>query len=125
MARKLRPSAYAVPVQSKTGNRSIINVFGTLRARDWLVSEGGTDAGKRAAELQHQIAHQIRDAILLSEWGSLAEFARQHQDISYDRLRGVLSGDIWMRLEDVAEWSNLLGLEIQITVAVQERTGAS
>lgn len=63
----------------------------------------------RAAHLQHELARQLRDAISSSDAGNIAEFARRHPTFTYDRLRGVLSGDIWMRLEDVAELSHLLG----------------
>ena len=120
MARKLPPSAYTVPVPSTAGRRSVVNVFGTPRAREWVVPDGGTEVGKKAAELQHEIAHQLRDTILLSEWGSLAEFARQHESVSYDRLRGVLSGDIWMRLEDIVEISSLLDLLANMNFMAQD-----
>ena len=120
MARKLPPSAYVVPVPSTAGRRSVVNVFGTPRAREWVVPDGGTEVGKKAAELQHEIAHQLRDTILLSEWGSLAEFARQHESVSYDRLRGVLSGDIWMRLEDIVEISSLLDLLANMNFMAQD-----
>ena len=120
MARKLPPSAYVVPVPSTAGRRSVVNVFGTPRAREWVVPEGGTEVGRKAAELQHEIAHQLRDTILLSEWGSLAEFARQHESVSYDRLRGVLSGDIWMRFEDIVETSAFMDLRANVTFTVQD-----
>ena len=120
MARKLPPSAYVVPVPSTAGRRSVVNVFGTPRAREWVVPDGGTEVGKKAAELQHEIAHQLRDTILLSEWGSLAEFARQHESVSYDRLRGVLSGDIWMRFEDIVEISTLLDLRAKVTLMARD-----
>ena len=120
MARKLPPSAYTVPVPSTAGRRSVVNVFGTPRAREWVVPDGGTEVGKKAAQLQHEIAHQLRDTILLSEWGSLAEFARQHESVSYDRLRGVLSGDIWMRLEDIVEISSLLDLLANMNFMAQD-----
>jgi len=120
MARKLPPSAYAVPVPSTAGRRSVVNVFGTPRAREWVVPDGGTEVGKKAAQLQHEIAHQLRDTILLSEWGSLAEFARQHESVSYDRLRGVLSGDIWMRFEDIVEISTLLDLRAKVTLMARD-----
>ena len=120
MARKLPPSAYVVPVPSTAGRRSVVNVFGTPRAREWVVPEGGTEVGKKAAVLQHEIAHQLRATILLSEWGSLAEFARQHESVSYDRLRGVLSGDIWMRFEDIVEISTLLDLRAKVTLMARD-----
>ena len=82
--------------------------------------DGGSEVGKEAAELQHEIARQLRDTILLSEWGSLAEFARQHESVSYDRLRGVLSGDIWMRFEDIVEISTLLDLRANVTFMAQD-----
>ena len=110
MARRIPPSAYLEPVKSSASRRTQVNVFGTTRARVWQVPAGGTSAGMRAAQLQHSVARQLRDAIAMSQWGSLAEFARQHDEFTYDRLRGTLSGDLWMRLEDVAEISHLLGL---------------
>lgn len=70
----------------------------------------GSGAGLRAAQLQHQLARQFRDAISASDAGNVAEFTRRHPVFTYDRLRGILSGDVWMRLEDVAELSHLLGL---------------
>ena len=87
-----------------------MNVFGTPRARQWRVPEAGSDAGLRAAQLQHELARQFREAIGASEAGNISEFTRRHDAFTYDRLRGILSGDVWMRLEDVAELSHLLGL---------------
>lgn len=92
----------------------MVNVFGTPRARNWKIPAEGTTVGLAAAQLQHSAARRFRDAIAVSEWGSLAEFARRHDHLSYDRLRGILSGDIWMRLEDIAEMSELLGMEPRI-----------
>jgi hypothetical protein len=114
VARKLPPSAYVDPAPSSASRRSLVNVFGTPRARNWKIPTDGTDVGLAAAQLQHSAARRFRDSIAISEWGSLAEFARQHDHISYDRLRGILSGDMWMRLEDVAEISELLGLDVKV-----------
>src|SRR5665213_1185178 len=115
MARRIPPAAYLEPVKSSTTRRSFVNAFGTPRARTWSIPKGGSQSGALAAKLQHDIARQLRDAIATSEWGSLAEFARQHGDISYDRLRGVLSGDVWIRLEDAAVLAELLGLQIRFS----------
>ena len=30
--------------------------------------------------------------------------------------RGILAGDVWMRLEDIAELSELLGLHVQVSL---------
>ena len=120
VARKLPPSTYVEPVPSSASRRSLVNVFGTPRARLWRIPEGGSAIGLEAARLQHVVARQLRDAIAVSEWGSLAEFARQHVGISYDRLRGILSGDNWMRFEDVVELANLLGLNVQIELRGSE-----
>jgi hypothetical protein len=114
MARKLPPSSYLKPAPASAGRRSLVNVFGTPRAHQWEIPLGGSDTGLRAAQLQHQAARQLRDSILLSEWGSLAEFARQHDGVSYDRLRGILSGDVWMRFDDIAQLSLLLMLDPQL-----------
>lgn len=116
MARKLPPSEYVEPAASTAARRSIVNVFGTPRARQWRVPSTGTEAGLRAAQLQHELAKQFRDAINESDAGNIAEFTRQHGAFTYDRLRGVLSGDVWMRLEDVAELSHLLGLRVTVNL---------
>ena len=80
----------------------------------------GTEAGLRAAQLQHALARQFRDAISSSDEGNIAEFARRHSAFTYDRLRGILSGDVWMRLEDVAELSHLLGLRALVSLEAQD-----
>jgi len=116
MTRRVPPSAYLEPVRSSASRRTQVNAFGTPRARVWQMPVGGTSAGMRAAKLQNSVARQLRDAISMSQWGSLAEFARQHDEFTYDRLRGTLSGDLWMRLEDVAEISYLLGLRPRLLV---------
>lgn len=76
----------------------------------------GTEAGLRAARLQHELARQFRDAINASDAGNVSEFTRRHPAFTYDRLRGILSGDVWMRLEDIAELSHLLGLRASVSV---------
>ncbi len=83
--------------------------------------EDGTDGGLRAALLQHQIAQQIRDAIANSEAGTLAELCRRYRQLSYERLRGVLAGDVWMRLDDIAEIGHVL--ELDVTVQFDRETG--
>jgi hypothetical protein len=110
MPRKLVPAAYLEPIGATTGRRSIMNVFGTSRARSWCMPDGGTDAGIRAARFQHDIALQLRAAIAASESKTVAEFVRRNDGFTYDRLRAILSGDLWMRLDDVVELSHLLGL---------------
>ena len=110
--RKLPPSAYAEPRPASTARRAVINPFGTPQAEVWAVPEDGTDGGLRAALLQHQIAQQIRDAIANSEAGTLAELCRRHRQLSYERLRGVLAGDVWMRLDDIAEIAHVLELDV-------------
>ena len=111
MPRRLPPSTYLEPGESTAARRTRVNVFGTPRARSWRVPDGGTEQSLRAAQLQHAIAVQLRDAITVSEYGNQAEFARRRPEFTYDRLRGVLSGDIWMRLEDITEISHLLGVQ--------------
>jgi ADP-ribose pyrophosphatase YjhB (NUDIX family) len=110
MARRISPSAYVRPVETSAAKRPLVNVFETPRANVWSVPDGGTEVGLRAAQLQHEVARQVRDAISTSQWLSLAEFARSNGSFTYDRLRGILSGDLWMRLEDVAELAQILGL---------------
>lgn len=110
MARRIPPSAYVRPVETRAVKRPLVNVFGTPRALVWSVPDDGTEVGLRAAQLQHEIACQVRDAISTSQWLSLAEFSRSNASFTYDRLRGILSGDLWMRLEDVAELAQILGL---------------
>lgn len=120
MARKLAPSAYVEPAMSTAARRSLVNVFGTPRAKQWRVPASGTDVGLRAAQLQHELARQFRDVINASEAGNIAEFARRSPVFTYDRLRGILSGDVWMRLEDVAELSHLLGLRALLSLDVDQ-----
>lgn len=117
MARRLPPADYLEPVESTGPRRTTVNVFGTPRARTWRVPSGGSDAGLRAAKLQHQLARRFRDAIAVSDAGSVAEFTRRHDAFTYDRLRGILAGDVWMRLEDVAELAHLLGLRTSFRLA--------
>ena len=116
MARKLAPSAYVEPASSTAARRTLVNVFGTPRAKQWRVPAAGTEAGLRAAQLQHELARQFRDAINASDAGNVSEFTRRHPAFTYDRLRGILSGDVWMRLEDVAELSDLLGLSVAVSL---------
>jgi hypothetical protein len=116
MARKLAPSAYLEPVSSTAARRNLVNAFGTPRAQNWCMPASGTEAGLRAARLQHDLAKQFREAINASEAGNLAEFTRRHPVFTYDRLRGILAGDVWMRLEDIAELSELLGLHVQVSL---------
>jgi hypothetical protein len=116
MPRKVPPSAYVEPLPASTARRAVVNPFGTLQAETWAVPAGGTDSGLRAAVLQHQIAQQLREAITTSEPGTLAELCRQHAGLSYERLRGVLAGDVWMRLDDIAEMAHALGLTATIQV---------
>jgi hypothetical protein len=121
MARKLAPSAYVEPASSTAARRNLVNVFGTPRAKRWRVPTTGTEAGLRAARLQHELARQFRDAISASESGNVAEFTRRNTAFTYDRLRGILSGDVWMRLEDVAELSHLLGLRALVSLWEEQR----
>ena len=97
-------------------------------AKSWVVEDGmirttedGSDGGLRAALLQHQIAQQIRDVIADSDAGTLAELCRRHRHLSYERLRGVLAGDVWMRLEDIAETAHVL--ELDVVVNLDPETG--
>lgn len=73
-------------------------------------------AGLNAAKMQHEVAMQLRVAILASQYGTPRELARQHPDISYERLRALLSGDAWMRFEDMAAVAAILGLELHMTL---------
>lgn len=82
--------------------------------------EGGTEVGLQAAQLQHALAHKFRGFLNQSEEGSIAEFARRHPEISYERLRAVLTGDMWMRLEDIAILTTLMGLNVTIGVESKE-----
>lgn len=115
MPRKIVPSGYLEPVRSAATKRTLVNVFGTPRARKWSVPAGGSKAGLRAAQLQHEIAMRLRDAIEASDAGNPSELVRRHDGITYDRLRGILSGDVWMRLEDVAELAAFLKVKPAIS----------
>lgn len=116
MPRKVPPSAYVEPLPASTARRAVVNPFGTLQAEAWAVPAGGTDSGLRAAVLQHQIAQQLREAITTSEPGTLAELCRRRDGLSYERLRGVLAGDVWMRLEDAVELAHVLELELVVSM---------
>lgn len=117
MGRRLPPSAYAVAAPSGTARRPQVNPFGTPRLREWHLPEGGTEEGLGGAQIQHQFARKFRAAINEDESGSIAEFARRHPQFSYERLRAILTGDAWMRLEDVAALTRLLGLELRINLS--------
>lgn len=117
MARRLPPSAYAVAAPSGTARRPQVNPFGTPRLREWHLPEGGTEEGLGGAQIQHQFARKFRAAINEDESGSIAEFARRHPQFSYERLRAILTGDAWMRLEDVAALTRLLGLELSMNLS--------
>ena len=66
--------------------------------------------------MQHDLARQFRDAITESDAGNVAEFTRRNPVFTYDRLRGILSGDVWMRMEDIAELSHLLSRRVSISI---------
>lgn len=111
MPRRLPPNAYAVQIPAAGRlKRDTVNPFGTRRLKAWTLPPGGTEAGLRAARLQHDTAQSLRDAIQKSEHGSVAEFSRTCPDLTYERLRAILSGDAWMRLEDIAIMTTHLGL---------------
>lgn len=101
MARKVAPSAYAIPRIATTSRRAAINPFGTNRLQEWEIPVGGTPLGLAAAQFQHETARKFRALINQSQLGSIAEFARSNPGISYERLRAILTGDTWMRLEDM------------------------
>ncbi len=116
--RRIPPSAYLEPGKSTAPRRPDVNLFGTPRARVWRIPEGGTEVGLRGAQLQHQISRQLRDAITVSNYGTARALARENNEFTYDRLRGVLSGDVWMRLEDAAGLAHLLGLKPVVALEV-------
>ena len=82
--------------------------------------EGGTDAGIRAARFQHDIALQLREAIAASDSKTVAEFVRRSDGFTYDRVRAILSGDLWMRLDDVVELSHQLGLRPSVRLEAED-----
>ena len=57
--------------------------------------------------------------------GSVADFAREPPECAYERLCAILSGDAWMRLDDVEALTRLLGLELSIKVSLKEADQAS
>jgi hypothetical protein len=120
MPRKLVPAAYLEPIGATVGRRSNVNVFGTPMARSWCMPDGGTDAGIRAARFQHDIAIQLRGAIAVSESKTVAEFVRRNDGFTYDRVRAILSGDLWMRLDDVVELSHQLGLRPSVRLEPED-----
>lgn len=123
MPRKLVPATYLEAIGTTAGRRSTTNVFGTSRVRMWVMPNGGTDAGLRAARFQHEIALQLREAIAASESKTVAEFVRRNDGFTYDRVRAILSGDLWMRLDDVVELSHQLGLRpsVRLEAADEEQ----
>lgn len=117
MPRKVPPAAYAVLQESGTARRSLVNPFGTGRLRDWRMPEGGTPEGLEGAQLQHRVVRKVREALLQRDEMSIAEFTREHDEFTYERLRSLLAGDAWMRMEDLAALSRLLGLSVTIDSA--------
>jgi hypothetical protein len=115
MLRPLPPSAYASQMPSFTTRRTAVNPFGTPRLKSWLIPEEGKQEGRQAAELQRHFSLQLRAAINPSEEGSIAEFVRQHSQISYERMPSILPGDASMRLEDIAILMRHLGLKSAIS----------
>lgn len=112
MSRRIPPASYAVPREGTTSRRTTVNPFGTPRLQKWRIPEGGNATGLLAAQLQHELARRFRGFINQSEEGSIAEFSRRHVGISYERLRAVLTGDMWMRLEDIALLADRMGLQM-------------
>ena len=119
MARKLQPCAFVQLAESTSAKRTQVNVFGTARARNWFIPEDGSEKELLAAQLQHRIAVQIRGAITQSDAGNPAEFARRHDELTYARLRGVLSGSLWMRMDDLSGIAHLLGLVPVVTLELE------
>jgi len=83
--------------------------FGRARAVTWKPVEPGSEDQRRAAQIQHEWAVQIRREAA-TKYGSLAKYA-EATELSYDRLIKVLSGREIMRLEDIAQAERLLGVK--------------
>lgn len=83
--------------------------FGRARAVTWKPVQPGSEDQRRAAQIQHDWAVQIRRAAD-ARYGSLAKYA-EATDLSYDRLIKVMSGREIMRLEDIAQAERLLGVK--------------
>jgi hypothetical protein len=81
--------------------------------------EGGTNLGQAAAKLQHETAGIFRNLINQSHFGSVAELARNNSEISYERLRAILTGDMWMRFEDIALLASQLGVSPVVSFEIQ------
>lgn len=81
--------------------------------------EGGTPLAQFAAQFQHDAARKFRDLLNQSQFGSVAEFARNTPEISYERLRAILTGDMWMRLEDIALISRQLNVRPVVNFETQ------
>lgn len=77
--------------------------------------DGGTPLAQVAAQFQHDAARKFRDLLNTSQFGSIAEFARNTPEISYERLRAILTGDMWMRMEDIA----LLSQQLKVRPVVE------
>jgi len=83
--------------------------FGRARAVTWKPVQPGSEDQRRAAQIQHDWAVQIRREAA-TKYGSLAKYA-ETTGLSYDRLIKVLSGREIMRLEDIAQAERLLGVK--------------
>ncbi|MDA3014850.1 MAG: hypothetical protein O3A89_04710 [Actinomycetota bacterium] len=110
MARRLPPSAYVVPIPRGAGRRTAINPFGTDEKITWQIPDGGDENLLRAAQLQHRLALRFRTEITNSPWGTTSDLVAESDDLTYDRTRAVLAGDLWMRLDDITALSHQLGL---------------
>ena len=81
--------------------------FGKARTVQWKPIVSGTEDERRAAQIQHAWAVQIRRTAA-GRFGSLAKYANA-AGLSYDRLTKVMRGSEVMRLEDLATAERILG----------------
>ena len=109
------PSSYLRKELRTSGARRAVNSFGTRKATTWLVPEGATDTDQQAAKLQHHLALRLRDAIGTSHYGTMMDFARVN-DLDYERLRDILSGDRWATLDDLVRIAHFLGLTLNVSL---------
>jgi hypothetical protein len=92
--------------------------FGRAKVVTWKPDQPGSEDQRRAAQIQHDWAVQIRWTAV-ARYGSLTKYA-EATGLNYDRLIKVLSGREIMRLEDIAQAERLLGVKVPVA---QENAG--
>lgn len=116
---RLIPSHYVRKELRTSGASRAVNSFGTRKAKTWLLPPGGTQIDQTAARLQHEVALVLRDSIGTSVHGTMMDFAKDN-NLDYERLRDILSGDRWASLDELVRIAHLLGLTVNVTLEESE-----